>query len=154
MWSEIHQDWQLQSTGGPILLLQLTAKLWSMNIETFRPTKNLTWLTPSTFKNQKKWKDKVQEMISTQDCFITIFTMSQNITVIEVESEFDLQHFLENGYNVINYSEPLDYSFITGGMLKNSIFSTNIQIQQFYSYWEFPLPRAFPRIIFLMMKTS
>ena len=58
-------------------------------------------------------------MISTQDCFITIFTMSQNITVIEVESEFDLQHFLENGYNVINYSEPLDYSFITGGMLKN-----------------------------------
>ena len=60
--------------------------------------------------------------------------MSQNITVIEVESEFDLQHFLENGYNVINYSEPLDYSFITGGMLKNLIFSTNIQIQQIYSY--------------------
>ena len=44
--------------------------------------------------------------------------MNQNITVIEVESEFDLKQFLENGYNVINYSEPLDYSF-TGGMFKN-----------------------------------
>ena len=43
--------------------------------------------------------------------------MSQNITVIEVESEFNLQHFLENGYNVINYTEQSDCTF-TGGMFK------------------------------------
>ena len=58
--------------------------------------------------------------------------MSQNITVIEVDSEFDLKHFLENGYNVINYSEPLDFSF-TGGMFKNSIFSAfNLELQDLF----------------------
>ena len=46
--------------------------------------------------------------------------MDQDITVIE--SEYDLQHFLENGYNVINYTESFDYSF-PGGMFKNLIFS-------------------------------
>ena len=48
------------------------------------------------------------------------FNMDQDITVIE--SEYDLQHFLENGYNVINYTESFDYSF-PGGMFKNLIFS-------------------------------
>ena len=46
--------------------------------------------------------------------------MDQDITVIE--SEYDLQHFQENGYNVINYTDSLDYSF-PGGMFKNLIFS-------------------------------
>ena len=48
------------------------------------------------------------------------FNMDQDITVIE--SEYDLQHFLENGYNVINYTESFDNSF-PGGMFKNLIFS-------------------------------
>ena len=46
--------------------------------------------------------------------------MGLNITWIEVESEYDLQQFLENGYDVINYTEFLDYSF-PGGMFKNII---------------------------------
>ena len=49
--------------------------------------------------------------------------MGLNTTWIEVESEYDLQQFLENGYNVINYTELLNLSF-PGGMFKNILFST------------------------------
>ena len=107
--------------SGPILL-QLTSELYSMNTEVLirQKTSNnllLGFLNQSLVLRQKdmtwrKYKNFRKKLHN--------FNMDQDITVIE--SEYDLQHFLENGYNVINYTESFDYSF-PGGMFKYLIFS-------------------------------
>ena len=110
------------STSGCILL-QSTSELQSMYIGTrkFRP-QFLGYLNQSFVLRQHKNLLKIKEFKKYAYQSL-IMNMGLNITWIEVESEYDLQQFLENGYNVINYTELLNYSF-PGGMFKNIIFST------------------------------
>ena len=110
--------------SGPILLLQLTYELHSMNTEVLirQETSNHLLLGPLNQSLVLRQKDMTWRKYKKYRVMLHNFNMDQDITVIE--SEYDLQHFLENGYNVINYTETFDYSF-PGGMFKNLIFSKN-----------------------------